>query len=468
MPLKPRSVAKAESERKVPPKIPATRSEYAWANDPLVPASAKPKEDAERLIRAFLPRAFRRPVSEEMQKQFVAGVHDKLDKGYTFFDAMTYGYKSILASPHFLLLTEPVANGPKLDDYALASRLSYFLWSTLPDEELLALAKKGELSKPAVLRAQVERMLGSPLAKRFTENFVGQWLDLRKINATIPDPHLYGDFDGTLLWAMPRETTFFFEEVLKNDRSLLEFVDSDWTMLNERLAKHYGIPGVFGNDLRKVALPPGSHRGGVMTHASILKVTADGTRTSPVLRGKWVLEKIVGKPPAPPPPDVPSIEPDIRGATTIRQQLDKHRNVASCASCHVHIDPPGFALENFDPIGGWRDFYRATTRTPKGVVNIPGYTGRPFFRGPDVETGGFTPDGKTFTNIDDYKKILLADKDQIARNLTQKLLVYATGADIQFADREIVEEIVIALRAKNYGFRTLIHQVVQSRVFLNK
>jgi hypothetical protein len=319
-----------------------------------------------------------------------------------------------------------------------------------------------------VLREQVERMLKSPLARRFTENFVGQWLDLRKIDATIPDPHLYGDFDGTLLWAMPRETTSFFEEVLKNDRSLLEFVDSDWTMLNERLAKLYGIPGVFGNDFRKVALPPGSHRGGVMTHASVLKVTADGTRTSPVLRGKWVLEKIVGKPPAPPPPDVPSIEPDIRGATTIRQQLDKHRNVASCASCHVHIDPPGFALESFDPIGGWRDFYRATTRTPKGVVNIPGYTGRAFFRGPDVEVGGETHDGKKFASIDDYKKLLLADKDQLARNLTEKLIVYATGADIQFADREVVERIVTALRGKNYGFRTLVHEVVQSRVFLNK
>jgi hypothetical protein len=297
---------------------------------------------------------------------------------------------------------------------------------------------------------------------------VGQWLDLRKIDATIPDPQLYGDFDGTLLWAMPRETYLFFEEVLKNDRSLLEFVDSDWTMLNERLAKHYGIPGVAGNDFRKVALPPGSHRGGVMTHASVLKVTADGTRTSPVLRGKWVLERVIGKPPAPPPPDVPSLEPDIRGATTIRQQLDKHRTLPACASCHVHIDPPGFALENFDPVGGWRDYYRASTRTNRGVVNLPGYTGRPFYRGPDVEKGGQTHDGRKFETIDDYKKILLADKDQLARNLTQKLLTYATGADIQFADREVVEKIVALLRSKNYAFRTLVHEVVQSRMFLNK
>ncbi len=477
VPLKPRSVARAESQGKPPPKIPAVRSEYSWNNDPLIPASANPKQDAERLIRAFLPRAFRRPVSEAVQQRFVARVHDKLDKGELFVDAMTYGYKAILSSPQFLLLVEPgpaavVQDGdfrsPQLDDYALASRLSYFLWSTPPDTELLELARKGELSKADVLRSQVERLLQSPRAHRFTEIFVGQWLDLRKIDSTIPDPQLYGEFDGTLLWAMPRETYGFFEEVLKNDLSLLDFVDSDWTMLNERLAKHYGIPGVFGNDLRKVKLPPGSHRGGVMTQASVLKVTADGTRTSPVLRGKWVLERVIGKPPPPPPPDVPSLEPDIRGATTIRQQLDKHRTLAACASCHVHIDPPGFALENFDPIGGWRDFYRASTRTKAGVVNIPGYTGRPVYRGPDVEKGCTTHDGRTFETIDDYKKLLLADKDQLARNLTQKLLIYATGADIQFADREVVEQIVARLRGRNYGFRSLVHEVVQSRVFRNK
>jgi hypothetical protein len=477
VPLKPRSVARAESEGKKTPKVPANRSEYSWANDPLVPASAQPKEDAERLLRAFLPRAFRRPVSEELQRHFIARVHDKLDKGYPFLDAMTYGYKAILSSPYFLLMVEPGPStagdeadlpSPRLDDFALAARLSYFLWSSLPDEELLAVAEKGELSRPDVLHAQVERLLRSPRAHRFTEDFTGQWLDLRKIDATIPDPQLYGDFDGTLLWAMPRETQAFFEEVLTHDRSLLEFIDSDWTMLNERLARHYGIPGVAGNDFRKVTLPPGSHRGGVMTQASVLKVTADGTRTSPVLRGKWVLERIIGKPPAPPPPDVPSIEPDIRGATTIRQQLDKHRNVAACAACHVHIDPPGFALENFDPIGGWRDFYRASARTRAGIVTLPNYTGRPFYRGPDVEKGGETPEGHKFEDIDQYKKLLLADKDQLARSLTQKLLIYATGADIQFADREVVEQIVATLRRKNYGFRTLIHEVVQSRVFLNK
>lgn len=465
VPLEARSVVRAKAEGRTPPKIQPNRIEQVWHNDPLVPSSANPKQDAERLIRDFVPRAFRRPVDEALAKRFVARVHDKLDQKYSFYDAMMYGFKSILSSPHFLLFAE---HSTKLDDYALANRLAYFLWSTLPDEELLTVAKKGELRKPEVLRAQVERMLKSPNSHRFTENFTGQWLDLRKIDATIPDPQLYGDFDGLLLWSMPRETQLFFEEVLRNDLSLLEFVDSDWTMLNERLARHYGIPGVEGNELRKVKLPPNSHRGGVMTHASILKVTADGTRTSPVLRGKWVLERILGKPPAPPPNDVPAIEPDIRGATTIRQQLDKHRNIAACATCHVHIDPPGFALETYDPIGGWRDYYRASARTNRGIVDLPNYTGRRFYKGPDVEKGGITHDGRKFDDIEQYKKILLEDKDQLARNLTQKLLIYATGADIQFADREVVEDIVKRLREKNHGLRTLVHEVVQSRVFLNK
>jgi hypothetical protein len=500
VPLKAASVAKAESQGTRVPTIAANRSEYSWMADPLVPASSQPKQDAQRLIRSFLPRAFRRPVSEELASHYVERVHAKLDEGYTFLDAMTYGYKAILSSPYFLLFMEPgsaqaagrsgtlrvprpdsesraTATGelisPQLDDYAVANRLAYFLWSTMPDEELLAAAGRGEFTAPDSVRAenlrrQVERMLNSPKSRRFTENFTGQWLDLRQIDATIPDPQLYGDFDPLLLWSMPRETHLFFEEVLRHDLSLLEFVDSDWTMLNERLAAHYGIEGIVGNELRKVTLPPGVHRGGVMTQASVLKVTADGTRTSPVLRGKWVLERIIGKPPAPPPPDVPAIEPDIRGATTIRQQLDKHRNIASCASCHVHIDPPGFALEQFDPIGGFREFYRATARTPAGIVRLPNHTGRPLYRGPDVEKGGQTHDGRAFQDVDEYKALLLDDKDQLARNLTQKMLIYATGADIQFADREVVEQIVTTLRANNYGLRTLVHEVVQSRIFLNK
>jgi hypothetical protein len=477
VPLKAQSVAKALNEGTKPPIISDKRTVDTWASDPLVPVSAKPKEDAERLIRAFLPKAFRRPVSEPTVKRFVGKVHTRLDQKHTFADAMAYGYKLILSSPDFLFLLDPpgaVADtkgnllSTKLDDYALATRLSFFLWSSGPDEALMEAARRGELSKPAALRAQVERMLDSPKAHRFTVNFTGQWLDLRKIDFTIPDPQLYPDFDYLLLAAMPQETERFFEEVLRKDLSLLCFVDSDWSMLNERLARLYGIPGVEGNALRRVSLPANSHRGGVMTQASVLKVTADGTRTSPVLRGKWILERIIGKPPAPPPPNIPAIEPDIRGATTIRELLAKHRNAPACASCHNQIDPPGFALENFDPIGNWRDFYRVTTRTKAGTVNLPYSGGRPVYRGLDVEKGGQTPDGRSFADITDYRRILLEDKDQLARNLTQKLLIYSTGADIQYADREVVEAIVARLRGSNYGFRSLVHEVTQSRIFLNK
>jgi hypothetical protein len=255
---------------------------------------------------------------------------------------------------------------------------------------------------------------------------------------------------------------------LAKDRSLTDFVHSDWTFLNERLAKHYGIQGVFGGEFRVMQLPPAAHRGGVITQASILKVTADGAKTSPVLRGKWVLDRILGQPPAPPPGNVPAVEPDIRGATTIRQQLDKHRNIDACNACHQHIDPPGFALESYDPIGGWRDFYRSPVYKREDLVKLPNYPDREVVRGLDVETSGSVSDGRKSRDIDEYKQLVLADKDQLARSLAEKLLAYATGAEIQFADREVVEELVAKSRVRGYGFRSLIHDVVQSRVFLHK
>lgn len=443
-----------------------------YTNGPLHVASEKPREDANRLMRAFLPEAFRRPVSAEVADAYIKVVHEALDRKVSFEDAMLLGYRTALCSPHFLFLSEPpLADGKRgshLDDHALAARLSYFLWCSTPDRELLDLADKQELGKPEVLRKQVERLLSNPKAQRFAQDFTAQWLDLRNIDATFPDPHLYGEFDEFLFWSMPRETRSFFDEMLRSDRSVAEFVHSDWTYLNERLAKHYGIGGVSGGELRQVKLPATSHRGGLLTHASILKVTADGTKTSPVLRGKWVLDRILGQPSPPPPPGISAVEPDIRGATTIRQQLNKHRNTDACASCHRHIDPPGFALESFDVIGGWREFYRSPTYKREALTELPNYPGRQVIRGLDVEKGGQTHDGKSFKDIDDYKRFLLADRDQLARNVVEKLVIYATGADIQFADREAIDQIVAKTRGKNHGLRTLLHEVVQSPMFLNK
>lgn len=467
VPLKARSVIKAEAARTRVPVISERRTVQQWEADPLEPASTQPREDAARLLAAFLPRAFRRPVPEAERQRYIDLACRKLDEGQSFFDAMQCAYQLALSSPDFLFLLGS-ADPPKLEDFALAARLSYFLWSNMPDDELMAAAAEGQLRRPETLRAQVDRMLDSPRCERFVRDFTGQWLDLRKIDFTIPDPVLYADFDPLLLWSMPRETEAFFAELLRRDGSLLEFVDSDWSMLNERLAALYGIPGLQGSELRRTALPRDSHRGGVMTQASVLKVTADGTRTSPVLRGAWVLDRILGQPPAPPPPDVPAIEPDIRGATTIRQQLARHRDTPACASCHKQIDPPGFALETFDPIGNYREFYRVTARTPAGQVVLPYGSGRPVYRGPDVERGGVTSDGREFDGIDSYKRLLLENKDQIARSLAKKLVVYGTGADIQFADREEIEGIVERIRGKQYGLRSLIHEIVQNRLFLEK
>jgi mono/diheme cytochrome c family protein len=424
--------------------------------------SKEPLADADRLLRAFLRRAYRRAVTDEDVKPFLARMKAKLDAKASFEQAMRVAYKAVLVSPHFLFLREKPG---QLDDFALASRLSYFLWSSMPDDELLTLAEKGTLHEPDTLRAQVERMLKDPRAAAFTTNFAGQWLSLRDIDATAPDPALYPEYDDVLKVAMVQEALLFFDEVLKNDLTLTNFVSSDFAMLNERLARHYGIAGVTGPAFRKVTLPPDSHRGGVLTMAGVMKVTANGTTTSPVLRGAWVLDRILGIPPPKPTVDVEAVEPDIRGATTIRQQLAKHRQQAECATCHAKIDPPGFALESFDVIGGWRDYYRSVGKGEPAVVN--GRRMR-YLKGPPVDHADVLPDGQRFRNIDEYKQLLLKDRDQLARALTEKLLTYATGGSPAKADRPEIDAIVARLRAKDYGFRTLVHEIVQSKVFQHK
>jgi mono/diheme cytochrome c family protein len=424
--------------------------------------SQQPLVDAERILRDFTRRAFRRPVTDEDIQPFLARAKTKLDQNASFEQAVRVGLKAVLVSQPFLFLREQPG---KLDDFALASRLSYFLWSSMPDEKLLTLAEQGTLSRPDVLHEQVERMLQDSKAAAFTENFAGQWLGLRAIHDTMPDPMLYPEFDDILKVSMVKETLLFFDEVLKNDLSLTNFVDSHFAMLNSRLARHYGIPGVEGLEFRKVALPPESHRGGVLTMASVLKVTANGTTTSPILRGAWVLDRILGTPPPKPPVDVEAVEPDIRGATTIRKQLAKHRENDQCASCHAKIDPPGFALESFDVIGGWREHYRSVGEGQPAIVN-----GRKmrYLNGPKVDASDVLPDGRRFQNIDEFKQLLLADKDQLARALTEKLLSYATGAGPTTADRAEIEAIVRNISGKNYGFRSLIHEIVQSKLFQSK
>ncbi|MCO6454842.1 MAG: DUF1592 domain-containing protein [Pirellulaceae bacterium] len=429
-------------------------------------------EDARRIFLRLLPRAFRRPVTDDEAETYVALSAAALDQGRPFLAALRVGLQAALCSPEFLLREEPVDDIAGRDlraisPHALASRLSYFLWSSLPDEQLSAAAATGRLTEPDELRRQVERMLRDPKSQRFVENFTGQWLDLRQIDFTEPDMRQYPEFDEMLRYSLVEETHRFFREMLERDLPVANFVDSDWSILNERLARHYGIEGVTGTRFRRVALPEDSVRGGVMTQASVLKVTANGTNTSPVVRGAWVLDRILGQPVPPPPPGVSAIEPDIRGATTIREQLDKHRNDPSCASCHARMDPLGFALESFDVIGGWRTWYRTLGEGPP--VNLE-YNRRrvQYRRGPDVDCTGQLPDGRPFADIRQVKRLMLADQRQIARCLCEKLLTYGLGRQLGFSDRPAVDALVAATEDRHHGLRSLVHEIVLSDLFRSK
>jgi hypothetical protein len=380
---------------------------------------------------------------------------------------MIAGYTAVLCSPEFVCLEEKPG---RLDDYALASRLSFFLWTTAPDDELRRCAGRNELHRLEVLRAQTERLLNHPKSRQFADAFLDYWLDLRRILATSPDAELYADYylDDLLTESALEETERFFAELLREDLPARNLVASDFAMLNERLAAHYGLPPVPGVAVRRTPLPKDSVRGGLMTQAAVLKVTANGTTTSPVLRGAWIMERILGRKPPPPPPSVPAVEPDIRGATTIREQLDKHRSLETCAACHAKIDPPGFALESFDVMGGWRERYRAEggDQPEKGIAK----SGQKFafHYALSVDASGELPDGRKFRDIREFKQLLLADEKQIARNLARQLTVYATGAPVRFADREQVEAMLERASSSHYGVRSLIHELVQSELFRNK
>ncbi len=434
----------------------------------VVVESADPARDAARLMENFLRQAYRRPVPATEVQRFLPVVESTLKTGAGFADAMIAGYTAVLCSPEFVGIDEKPG---RLDDFAIAARLAFFLWNSAPDAELRSLAAAGKLHRPEVLRAQTNRLLDDPKSHRFVEAFLDYWLDLRKMSGTAPDEALYNDYylDDLLTESAQRETRAFFAELLRGDLPARNLVASDFAMVNERLATHYGLPPVEGVALRRVALPADSVRGGLMTQAAVLKVTANGTTTSPVLRGAWIMERLLGQPPPPPPPSVPAVEPDIRGASTIRQLLDKHRSQESCAACHTKIDPAGFALESFDVMGGFRERYRAIA---EGVAPQPGlgkggqkFT---FHLGPPVDCSGELPDGRTFADVRELKRLLVANEPQLARNLARQLVVYATGAPVRFIDRPAVEKILEHTAARGYGVRSILHEVVQSELFLNK
>jgi len=431
-------------------------------------SSQNPREDARRLIRNFLGRAYRRPVEEAQVTRFVQLFDNQFELGRGFTRSMIATYTAILCSPAFVYINESPG---KLDNYALASRLSFLLWNSPPDDELRALAAKGSLSRPDVLRAQTDRLLKDPRSRRFIDAFTDHWLDLRKIDDSSPSTTLYNDYelDDPLKLAAVEETRLFVEEMFRANTPARTVVNSDFTFLNERLARHYGIPGVSGAPMRKVQLPKDSVRGGLMTQASVLKVTANGTTTSPVIRGVWIMERILGFHTAPP-AGVPAIEPDIRGAVTIRQQLDRHRADPTCAACHRKIDPPGFALESFDVMGGWRERYRATREDAKPEPGI-GLSGQrfAFHYGPQVDAAGALNNGQKFSDIREFKQLLLNHEERtVARNIVSQLATYATGAPIGFSDRKQVDAILEKTAASGYRLRDIVHAIVGSDLFQYK
>ncbi len=446
---------------------------------PLIPqlrlAADDPKPRSTRLLTRFIPLAFRRDVKPAEIARFIAEAHRWIDEGAGFEESMRAAYKLALTSPGFLYHYSSLPAGSdatgRLTDEALAERLAFFLWNSIPDDRLRQLALGGRLRDAKTLHAEVERMLGDPKSDRFVNDFLDQWLDLRLIDFTAPDSDLYPEFDRLLRWSMLEETRGFFRELLDKDLSASNIVDSDFAMLNDRLAKQYGIKGVRGFRLRRVELGPQSARGGLMTQGSVLKVTANGSTSSPVVRGAWAMDRIVGRPADPPPPGAPAIEPDIRGAATIRQQLEKHRADPKCAGCHAQFDPLGIALEAFDVIGGQRSHYRILNPDQQNTI-VRYFSHRPsvikYLRGLPVETAYRLADGRDFADIRDLKELLLSDTEGIARNLVRRLIVYSTGGSLTYADRATLDEILAKTRAQDYGLRSLVHEVVASELFQMK
>lgn len=441
-----------------------------------------PTAEAEAAVRAalrrFISRAFRRPATADEVELYHAMTRERLAKGECLEVALNVAHRAVLCSPEFLFLVE---RGPELNSHELAVRLSYFLWRTAPDERLRELADQGELTKPDVLRREAARLIAAPRFDSFVRDFLGQWLNLREIDATTPDRDLFPEYfesisdgrqDVLLHESLVGETHSYFRDLVERDLGVVLLVAAPHAYLNERLAEHYDLPRVPGAALRRVDLPSDSLRGGLLTQASILKVTANGANTSPVLRGAWLLERIVGSPAPPPPPNAGGIEPDTRGATTIREQLAKHQSVKTCAACHQKIDPPGFVLEAFDPIGRARDFYR-TTETGEKLPEVRAFFGGhygavKYLKGAAIDTRSRLLDGVEIADVRAYKAALAASPEMLARGLVRKLVTFATGVGAEVGDELAVDAILKNSQASGYGLRTLIFEVVESELFMQK
>ncbi len=404
---------------------------------------------ARKVVGDLARRAYRRPATEQELNRLLRFVSMAEQEGDSFEQGVRVALEAMLVSPNFLFRIERDQNPADpnvmhaISEFELASRLSYFLWSSMPDEQLLRMAETGRLRKPGVLHAQVKRMLLDPKSKALVENFGGQWLQLRNLDSLKPDPDKFPQFDAGLRDAMKLETQMFFEAIVREDRSILDFLDAKFTYLNERLADHYGIPGVEGPQMRRVTLT-GDQRSGVLTQASVLTVSSYPTRTSPVIRGKWVLENFLNTPPPPPPPGVPNLNEEAVGSSaSLRQQLEQHRANPTCASCHSRMDPLGFGLENYDAIGRWR--------TLDGKFPI--------------DSSGVLPNGKSFQGPAELKGILKSGKGAFADCVTEKMLTYALGRGLERYDKSAVKSISGKLAAGNYRFSRLILEIVDSMPF---
>ena len=400
----------------------------------------------DRILSALARRAYRRPVSKEEVGRLVKVHNRALASGYNAPQSLQFAITAMLVSPQFLFRIErdpkPGLVG-RITDLELASRLSYFLWSSMPDEELLRTAESGKLHLPTVLDAQVKRLLADDKSAALAENFAGQWLEIRSLDAAKPDPKKFPTWNADLREAMRTETTLFFNHVLKENRPISDFLDANYTFVNDAMAKHYGIEGVTGADFRKVDLANGQ-RGGVLTQASVLTVSSYPSRTSVVLRGKYLLDNVLGAPPAAPPPDIPALDEAAVGTTkSLRQQMETHRQSAVCASCHARMDVLGFGLENYDAIGRWR--------TEDGKF--------------PVDPGGTFPSGKAFTTPAEMKAVLRTDMPDFSRCLTEKMLIYALGRGLESYDRMPVRDIVRSAAANEYKFQTFITGVIRSLPF---